>query len=126
MITDKKILKDQYKQAVRPMGVYQIKNLVNGKVFIGSAQNLSGKINSHRFQLKMGSHINRTLQREYVQFGEENFSFTILDYLEPQKKPGGDYTVDLTILEEMWKERIQPYGEKGYHQKKSKGPSREL
>jgi len=97
------------------MGVYQIKNLVNGKIFIGSAQNLNGKINSHRFQLKMGSHRNRTLQREYALLGEENFSFTVLDYLEPRKTPEYDYTADLCVLEEMWKERIQPYGEKGYH-----------
>jgi hypothetical protein len=118
MTTDRKTLKDQYKQALQPMGVYQIKNMANGKVFIGSAKNLTGKINSHRFQLKMGSHINRPLQDEYARFGEENFSFTVLDSLEPQKNPGYDYTADLNLLEEMWMERIQPYGERGYHQKK--------
>jgi hypothetical protein len=85
MTTDRKTLKDQYKQALQPMGVYQIKNMANGKVFIGSAKNLPGKINSHRFQLKMGSHINRSLQDEYAHFGEENFSFTVLDSLEPKK-----------------------------------------
>jgi group I intron endonuclease len=125
-MSDKKKLKDQYKQAIQPMGVYQIKNLANGKIFIGSAQNLTGKINSHRFQLKMGSHMNRTLQKEYAHFGEEKFSFTVLDYLEPQKNPGKDYIADLNLLEEMWKERLQPFGEKGYHQKKSKGPTHEL
>ena len=29
---DKKELKKKYKQTLRPMGVYQIKNLVNGKI----------------------------------------------------------------------------------------------
>ncbi len=118
-MVDKNKLKKQYQQKVPPMGVYQIRNLINGKIFIGSSQNLPGKINSHRFQLKMGSHMNRLLQMEYNRFGLENFSFTVLDYLEPKENPEYDYAADLRILEEMWKERIQPYGEKGYHQKKS-------
>ena len=41
---DKKELKKQYKQTLQPMGVYQIKNLVNGKIFIGSVKNLPGKL----------------------------------------------------------------------------------
>jgi hypothetical protein len=116
-MVDKQKLKKQYQQTLPPMGVYQIKNLVNGKIFIGSSQNLPGKINSHRFQLKMGSHMNRVLQGEYTLLGEEKFSFTVLDYLEPKEDPKYDYTADLKVLEEMWIERIQPYGEKGYHRK---------
>ena len=123
---DKNNLKKQYKQTLTPMGVFQIKNLANGKIFVGSSKNLPGKINSHRFQLKMGSHMNKALQREYTLYGEEKFSFTVLDYLNPKEDPKYDYTADLTVLEEMWKERIQPYGEKGYHQKKSKGTINEL
>jgi group I intron endonuclease len=114
-MTDKNKLKKQYQQTVLPMGVYQIKNLANGKIFIGSSKNLPGKINSHQFQLKMGSHMNRALQKEYTDFGLENFSFEVLDNLEPKDDPKYDYTADLKVLEEMWKERIQPYGEKGYH-----------
>jgi group I intron endonuclease len=117
---DKKKLKEQYKQTLTPMGVYQIKNLVNGKVFVGSSKNLPGKINSHRFQLKQGSHMNRALQQDYSHFGEDRFSFTILDYLEPGMDPKHDYTEDLKVLEEIWMERLQPYGDRGYHQQNQK------
>jgi hypothetical protein len=117
-MTDKKTLKDQYKQAVQPMGVYQIKNLANGKIFIGASKNLPGKINSHRFQLKMGSHMNKALQNDFTHFGEKIFSFEVLDNLEPQEDPAYDYGSDLNVLEKMWLERLQPYGEKGYHPKK--------
>jgi hypothetical protein len=115
---DKNKLKREYKQTVPPMGVYQIKNLANGKILVGWSKNLPGKINSHRFQLKMGSHRNRTLQSDYNSFGEENFSFEVLDHLDPKDDPQYDYTVDLEVLEKMWLERLQPYDERGYHKKK--------
>jgi hypothetical protein len=41
---DKKQLIKDYKRTIQPMGVYQIKNLVSGKIFIGSGKNLHGKI----------------------------------------------------------------------------------
>ena len=59
---NKKELKKQYKQAIQPMGVYQIKNKKNGKIYIGSTKNLMGKINSHKFQLKNGLHIRTYLK----------------------------------------------------------------
>ena len=112
---DKKELKKQYKQTLPPMGVYRIENLVNGKILIGSSKNLTGKVNSYKFQLKQGTHMNRELQRDYIQFGEENFSFAVLDYLEPKDGPDYDYANDLATLEEMWLEKLRPYGEKGYN-----------
>ncbi|MGA3086723.1 MAG: GIY-YIG nuclease family protein [Thermodesulfobacteriota bacterium] len=99
-------------------GVYQIKNRANGKVFIGSDKNLPGKFNSHRFQLKQGSHMNRALQEDYKNFGEEKFSFDVLDYLEPKEDPKYDYAADLALHEEMWVEKLQPFGEQGYNKRK--------
>jgi hypothetical protein len=114
---EKNRIKREYKQTLLPMGVFQIKNLANGKILIGSSTNLPGKINSHRFQLKMGSHMNRVLQKEYTNLGEKNFSFEVLDNLEPKDDPSYDYTIDLNILEKMWIEKLQPFGERGYHKK---------
>lgn len=114
---DKKELKKQYKQTLPPMGIFKVENLANGRVLIGSSKNLPGKANSYRFQLKQGSHMNRELQNDFNRFGEENFEFSVVDYLDPKDGPGYDYTNDLAALEEMWLERLQPYGEKGYNKK---------
>jgi hypothetical protein len=46
---NKKELKKQYTQTMQPMGVCQVKNLANGKIFIDSGQNIQGKINSCKF-----------------------------------------------------------------------------
>ena len=116
-MTDRKKLKKEYQQTLPPMGIFQIKNKTNGKVYLGFAKNLPGIINSHKFSLKMGSHYSPELQSDYNKLGEDNFSFEVLDYLEPKEGIGYDYTADLKALEEIWLEKLQPFGEKGYHTK---------
>lgn len=115
---NKKELINKYKQTIQPMGIYQIKNLKNGKIFLGSAKDLRGKINSNKFQLKHGSHINKEIQKDFNEIGEEGFSFEIVDYLDPKEDLKYDYTEELKILEEMWLEKLQPYNENGYNTKK--------
>ena len=112
---DKKELKKNYKQTSTLMGVYQIKNLANGKIFIGSSKNIPGRINRHKFQLKFGGEDIKELMEDYKKFGEENFSFEILDELKPKNEAGYDYTEDLEVLEELWLEKLQPFGERGYN-----------
>ncbi len=101
------------------MGIYQIKNLVNEKIFIESGKNLPGNLNSARFQLKMGTFMNQELQSDYNKLGEDKFSFEVIDRLEPKEDLNYNYSEDLKVLEQMWMEKLQPFGEKGYHKRKS-------
>jgi hypothetical protein len=119
-MNNRKDLIRKYKQTPLPMGIYQIKNIVNGKIFIGTSKNLPGKLNSCKFQLTNGSHMNRELQKEYSQFGETGFSFEILDRLEFKDDPLWDCDGDLQVLEELWLDKLEPYGEKGYNKIKRK------
>jgi len=112
---NKKELKKQYAGATQPMGVYQIRNLVNGKIFIESGLNVNGIMNSSNFQLSTGKHFNKALQEDYNRYGADNFMFEILDYLTPTEDETMDYRQELKLLEEMWIEKLQPFGEKGYH-----------
>jgi len=117
---NKKELTSKYKQTIRPMGIYQIRNVRNGKIFLGSAKDLQGIINSNRFQLKNGLHTNKEMQIDFTTFGEQSFSFDILDQLEPKEDIRYDYTEELKMLEEIWLEKLQPYNEKGYNSRKEK------
>jgi group I intron endonuclease len=114
-MVDKAELKKKYKETPRPMGIYIIKNLVNGKIFISKHKNINGRINRHKFELGHGFEGIAELQEDYKKFGPESFSFEILDQLEPKDDPLYDYSDDLSVLEEMWLEKLQPFGERGYN-----------
>ena len=114
-ITDKSEIKKNYKISLTPMGVYQIKNLVTGKIFIGSSKNLQARINRHKFELKFGSEAIKDLQEDYNKYGEQNFSFEIIDELKPKEEPGINYKEDIAVLEQLWLEKLQPFDEKGYN-----------
>jgi group I intron endonuclease len=114
---NRKELINEYKQTIQPMGIYQIRNMINGKIFLGSSNDLKGIINRNKFQLKNGLHMNKEMQRDFIAVGEENFSFDILDHLKPREDMKGDYAEELQMLEEMWLEKLQPYNEKGYNTK---------
>ena len=112
---DKKEAAKQYKNTVQPMGVYSITNTVNGKVFVGSSLDVNRIFNRIRFQLVLGSYTNSGLQKDFTLHGEAKFAFKVEDYLKPKDDPAYDYKDDLSVLEEMWLEKIKPYGEKGYN-----------
>jgi hypothetical protein len=121
----KKELKRAYLSDHTPMGVYQIRNNSNEKVFIAAAMNLPGAINSNRFQLNAGSHPNKRLQSDWSRFGSDNFSFDILDELGATEGPDHDYRADLAFLEEFWLDQAQPYEDRGYNEKR-KGTAERL
>jgi len=112
---NKKELINQYKQTVQPMGIFQIRNTITGKLFLGSAKDLRGIINSNRFQLKNGLHRNKELQKDFDEAGEKSFVFEIVDYLQPAEDMKCDYTAELKMLEEMWLEKLKPYEQRGYN-----------
>ena len=114
----KKELKEEYKQTHTPMGVFQIRNLVNGKVMVGIAHNLPGILNSAKLQLKAGSYSNKKLQAEWNEFGSDNFAFEVVDELTATEGTDYDYRPDLVFLEDLWLEKLEPYGERGYNEKK--------
>lgn len=117
-MTDRKKLIKEYKETPTPMGILQIKNLANGKILLMKAKNLPGIINSQKFTLKNGSHPISNPQKDFTSLGESNFSFEMLDRLEAKEGVSYDYTKDLKAMEEIWIEKLQPYGDRGYHTKR--------
>lgn len=116
----KKELICAYKETPTPMGVYQIKNLKNGKIFIGSHTNIPGKINSNRFQLTHGSHLNKELLRDWQQYGADAFTFDTLELIDPAKVPRENWREAVAALEEKWLDKLRPYDENGYNVNKEK------
>jgi group I intron endonuclease len=112
---NKSEIKKKYKQTITPMGIYQLKNLVNGKILIGSSKNLPARKNRYDMELSLENFSDKDLLNDVRKSGKDNFIYEVLDYLEPKEDPLYDYTEDLKTLEEMWIEKLQPFGDRGYN-----------
>ena len=105
----------EYKERSKPAGVFMVKNTANGKLLLGSSLNLEGPLNSARFMLRSGKHLNQALQHDWDTFGAESFVFEILETVPESDDPGFNLEEELTLLEEIWIEKLQPFGEHGYN-----------
>ena len=105
----------QYKETPQPMGVFQIKNNCNGKLFLLKALNIPGIITRHQLELRRGMHRNRELQAEWNQYGEEAFSFDTLATLKPEDHLPEEWSAAVADLLQTWLDKLQPYGAAGYN-----------
>ncbi len=111
----RKELQREYQERVKPTGVYQIKNHTNGKVLLGSSLNLDGLLNRNRFTLRNNSHPNKELQKDWNELGPDQFVFEILEVVPVKDDPNFNLKDELTLLEQIWLEKLQPFGERGYN-----------
>lgn len=103
----RKELKEQYKQMKPQMGIFIIRSKINNKCYIQTTQDLRGVLNSTKIRLETGMHPNRELQKEWNDFGFENFTIEILENLEYDKDEcKTDYREDLAILQMIWEEKL--------------------
>jgi len=106
------------------MGVFQIRNKTSDKVFIDSSIDIPGRINRHKFQLKAGLHPIKMLQADWNKQGEPFFEFETLEPVEPRSNPDYDYESDLETLEDLWLEKLEPFGDRGYNERKKTAEER--
>lgn len=60
-------------------GIYKIENMVNGKCYIGQAENLHRRINAHINELNGNRHYNTHLQRAWEKYGSDSFTFSVVE-----------------------------------------------
>ncbi|MFQ5857558.1 MAG: GIY-YIG nuclease family protein [Anaerolineae bacterium] len=77
-------------------GVYQIRCVPTGKIYIGSAVDLEHRWEQHRRSLRRGDHHNIYLQSAWDKYGEANFEFSVLEFVDP---------ADLLRAEQEWIDR---------------------
>jgi group I intron endonuclease len=81
------------------IGIYQIRNKLNNKSYIGSSKNLLNRwAKEHKPSLRNNKHYNSHLQHAWNKYGESNFEFIILEECLIEK---------LSEREEYW---IENYG----------------
>lgn len=93
---------------LRNIGIYRIKNKINGKVYIGSSINLRKRKREHFNCLRLGIHHSRHLQRSFDKYKEENFDFEVVEYIENKDV--------LLKTEQEYIDKLRPYRrDKGYN-----------
>ena len=87
-------------------GVYKITNLLNGRIYIGSAINLRIRRNGHINLLRTNKHDNQFLQNDFNKCSEESFIFEVI--LETNQK---DLLLffEQSYLDEYYDEQKQCY-----------------
>lgn len=80
-------------------GIYNIRNIINNDIYIGSATNLKNRWSVHKHKLFNNKHVNIHLQRAFDKYGFENFIFEVIEYVD---KP------NLIGREQIWIDFFQP------------------
>lgn len=103
----KKELKQWYKQMKPDMGIFIIRCKLNNKCYIKATHDLRGVMNGTKVRLGANMHPCRELQKEWKEYGEENFVVEILEHLEYDKdETKTDYKDELALLHMIWEEKL--------------------
>lgn len=97
-----KALKQAYKLAFLAMGIYAIRNIANGRIYLDKTGNLGGALNRHRLELRWGSHRNKALLTDWREFGEAQFSFEVVEQIKESTDPRFDYAQTLEDRLAYW------------------------
>ena len=66
-------------------GIYQIRNTVNGKLYVGSAVSIGLRWRQHRCEAAKGRH-NRIFQNAWGKYGEDAFEFSVLEFVDDKSR----------------------------------------
>lgn len=80
-------------------GVYKITNIKNNKMYIGESCDIDRRWSEHIDNLECKSHYNLGLQKDWNEFGKENFKFEILEIIEDKDK-----TAYILTMERIYRE----------------------
>jgi len=81
--------------------IYQIRNLLDSKIYVGSTKNAKNRFKSHKSNLKLNKHHAPHLQHAWNKYGESNFTFEILEILNDINS--------LSEKEQFWLDKTQCY-----------------
>jgi group I intron endonuclease len=91
--------------------IYGILNLINGKIYIGSAVEVLNRLRTHKARLNLNKHPSKHLQGAWNEYSGLAFEFVILEYVNDK--------ADLIEREEIWIELMDATNPKcGYNKRK--------
>jgi group I intron endonuclease len=90
------------------MGIYQIRNVISNKIYIGSSKDIYKRWKQHKTLLKSNRHHSPYLQNAWNKDGDKNFEFTILQVVDDENQ--------LLDIEQEWLDKTKCYNQEiGYN-----------
>jgi group I intron endonuclease len=65
---------------IREGWIYEIRCIINNRVYIGSSLDYKNRISNHINKLNKGNHRNEHLNRAWKKYGQNNFRFSVIEY----------------------------------------------
>jgi group I intron endonuclease len=93
---------------IKGAGIYEIKNIANGKRYIGSTLSFNSRFRKHKTELRGGYHHSPKLQNAWNKHGEDSFVFSVLAVLEKDQN-------QLIETEQRLLDQINSSGEDSYN-----------
>ena len=78
------------------VGIYRIRNIVNGHCYYGSSKNIEKRWKTHISRLNCKTHHSCILQNAWIKWGEDNFKFEVVELCEEEKL----FEIEQTYLDE--------------------------
>lgn len=67
------------KKSLHCIGVYQIKNTITNKLYVGSSKEVYHRIHKHKYLLRRGIHPNPHLQSSFDKYGISSFEVSLIE-----------------------------------------------
>lgn len=75
-------MQTDYRGFSKQGGIYQIKNLLNGRLYFGSAKEFKSRYKGHLSSLRNNKHRNKFLQNDFNKCGTDAFVFEVIEVVE--------------------------------------------
>lgn len=102
----RKELKNAYREKAAIGGIYRIQCSGNGRAWMKSTTNLAGQKNKFTFSVSINSCPEPTMQAEWMEYGAQSFSFTVLEEMKQKEtQTEREFADDVKALLEIWQEK---------------------
>ena len=81
-------------------GIYLIKNIVNNKIYIGSAKDINRRWVQHKSSLRLQTHHSNKLQNGFNKYGVDAFVYSVIEFCSEDL---------MMIREQYWIDLLTPW-----------------
>ena len=92
------------------IGIYYIKCKITNKKYIGSSKNVQSRITKHFSELFNNKHTNKSLQKDFNEYGYDNFEFDVYEICDENELLVKEKDKQISVgIDNLYNEKISNY-----------------